>query len=241
MRYGHKNIIYDGVNLSDYFDITDVVIAPFPARTPNTRKIPGGAGLHFYSVDEGERTITMVMSLIAELRNRWSAFQAWEKCLDILLKDEPKELYLDDERYLLAMALNGSEIERLGFRGVSDISWTAFDPYFYGHLNTFPLNNGANRFFVQGSAETYPLIEVTGVNGPLTVTDDVSGDKVVIPNIGNPTAKVIIDPKNLRCTVNGSYLPVDLDRTDYFALKPGMASVTLSAGNGMLSYRERFR
>lgn len=241
MRYGHKSIIYDGVNLADYFDITDVVASPFPARTPNVRKVPGKAGVHFHSVEEGERVVTMKMSLLAERRNRWSTYQAWERCVDILLKDEPKELYLEDERYLLTMALNASEIERLGYRGVSDVSWTAFDPYFYGHLNSLALKTGENKLFVHGDAEVHPLIEVTGVSGALTVTDNASGDKVVIPSVGNSTAKVLIDPQNLRCTVNGSYLPVDLDRTDYFVLKPGTASVTLSAGSGTLTYREKFR
>lgn len=235
-----QGVIYDGVILSDFFDITELNVQPFPQMGAQTISIPGKKGLHFGESTMGVRTLSMKLSLRADTANDFGVFRKWRQFTDLLIKDEPKKLYIGDSQYINAMALSSSELERLGNRGVSTITFTAFDPYFYGDQHEIALRSGSNTVIIQGSCPVYPVITLTGCSGALNVQKTGTADRVVTNSISSTSAKIVIDMERQRTTANGSYFPVNMQVTDYFELDPGSNTVTVSSGSGTLSYQEKY-
>lgn len=234
------NIIYDGVDLGCYFDINNVSISPFPEISLNTVIIPGKAGSTYFSKDLGERTIKLNMSVKADDRNSLSVYKAWRELTKLLIKDEPKAMQFDEGKSIYVIASETSDIDRLGSRGVAEITFTAPDPYFYGRTLETTVKPGANTIWVNGEVDTWPIIELTGAANGLTVTNTDTSEKIVIPSGITSTSRVVIEPERTRCTVNGEYVAIDLNLTDYFSLPPGQARLNISSGTGTLRYRERF-
>lgn len=234
----YDHVLYDGVNLSDHFDINVINPDPMPEMEAVTTKIPGKAGLHFCSRDIGQRTITLDLSVKGFKRDPFLVSNAWSLVAKYLLKDEPKPLALGDGREINALPLSAGELRRLGKRGVSTVTFTAFDPFFYGQEYEIKLKTGSNTFYVYGDYEVYPVIELTGTSGAISLTNNATGEVVRIPSVGNSTAKVVIDMGKMKCTRNGDYLAVDLGVSEFYSLQPGDVDLRLSAGSGTLKYRE---
>lgn len=241
IRVGAQNVIYDGVNLSDYFNITEYTIAPFPAREVKSVQVPGKAGTTFVGVTDGERTITLKMSIRGQKRDAISLHDQWMLLNPLLLKDSPRPLYLRPDRFINAIVTDGGDLERKGVRAVSDVNFTANDPYFYGAEHVTALEEGENTFVVLGEEEIVPVFQITGVSGALELTNVATGEKIVIPSVATAETVVKIDLARRRCTADDEYLPVDIDKTDFFKMGSGEMTLNLSAGTGTLTYRERFR
>lgn len=182
----------------------------------------------------------MELSVKVRDRNPAHTYQEWRELAGFIFKDEPKPMLVDEGKTLYVIATGGSDIERLGYRGISQITFTAFDPYFYGREHEVSVKSGSNTFYVQSAVEVWPVIELTGVSNNLTITNNKTGDKVVIPSGITSTSKVVINPELTKCTVNGAYVPINLTVTDYFSLPPGEANISLSSGSGVLRYKERY-
>lgn len=239
IKIGAQDIRYDGVNLSHYFDITDVAMQPFPEIEVKSTKIPGKAGTHFNDREIGERTLTLKMSIRGFDRNKIHIYQFWRELVPLLLKPEPRPMTLDEHKQINVIARSATEIERLGTRGISDIEFVANDPFFYGEEHEIELSR-STHFSVLGGYEVLPTIEITGVSGELIVTNEKTGDRIRIPSVASDGAKVVVDMERNRCTINGEYLPVDMSVTDYFGLPLGEAVVGISKGSGILKYKERY-
>lgn len=233
-----EKIIFDGVNLSDYFDINEVDIGPFPEIEVTSIRIPGEAGMRYCSRDIGRREIVMNLSVKSNSRDPISVSRSWRDNARYLLKDEPKALHISDDRTIYALPTSTSELKRLGRRGMSEVTFTAFDPFFYSGNKTVRLFAGQNKFMIAGDYECWPVITLTDVSSPVSVTNYLTGDVVRMPSVLNPSARIEIDMREMRCTINGSYSAVDLNVTDYFALNPGLNDIRLSSGRGTLTYRE---
>lgn len=240
MRYRPfaEYIIYDGVNLADHFDINLVDVDPMPGLSATTKKVPGSPGERFCSMDIGTRSITMDMSVKGYDRDPLHLSRKWRRVGKYLLKNEPKPLMLEDGREIYALPLSTSELQRLGTRGTSTVTFTAFDPFFYGQERSVSLKSGKNTIYIQGDYEIYPTIELSGVSGAVSVTNYLTGEQVRIPSILNAASKVVIDCNTMKCTINGNYLAVDLNVTTFFSLSPGENDIRLSGGTGTLKYRE---
>lgn len=235
-----RNIVYGGVDLSCYFDINKVTIAPFPDITLNTVQISGKAGSTYFSREIGERTIKLNLSLKASERNTLANYKEWRELTKLLLKSEPTPMKFDEAHYINVMALSASEITRLGYRGVSEVTFVAPDPYFYGKTQEAVLNPGDNSVWASGDVDAWPVIRLTNASNGLTVRNSNTGEEIVIPSGITSTASVVIDTELMRCTVNGQYVPTNLNRTDFFSLSPGQTTISLSSGTGTLTYKERY-
>lgn len=244
MRYGLKyvgaqNVYYDGVNLSDYFDITDVGIQVVPTVELASTAIPGKVGNHFDSVDYGERTITFRMSRLGYDRNKIHITQVFREFLPLLVRDRPCPLSIDEHNEIYAVLTGAEDLERMGMRGIVEVTFTAEDPYFYGDTKQVELEAGDNEVYISNPYSVLPTFEVIGATDPLVITNKDTGDRVYISDTVKPESRVIVDAGNERCTINGSYLPVDPQFNDFFTLPPGLTNISLSSGAGVLTYRER--
>lgn len=235
-----QGIIYDGVVLSDFFDITELKRQPFPQVSANTLTIPGRAGVRFASSQRGTRTLSMKLSLLSHGRDDFSVAARWDEMVDLLIKEEPKALELGDGKTIYALPTNASELERLGNRGVSTVTFTAYDPYFYGPSHDVALSSGNNIVIIKGTQAVRPTVSITGTTGAITARNVETTERVVTASVSSSSARVVMDMETQRCTVNGSYLAVDMDHTDYWELIPGTNTVYLSGGTGTLTYTEKY-
>lgn len=241
MRYnygahGCTGIVYDGVELSDMFTIVDVSIPLLPTIDVVTQELVQRPGLYFSSRKIGTREVKIKLSLDAESRCPIDIFTAWSEVSGVFAKPDPRRLYLNGS-YINALFVGESEIEEQGTKGVIELTFLCFDPFFYGKEHTVSLS-GTTAFSVSGGVSVFPILQVTGAATPLTVTNPMTSELVRVPNI-TTGAKVVVDMANQIATVNGSFAPVDLV-SDFFALETGDSNLKLSSGTGSLTYQERF-
>lgn len=236
-RFGCSGISYDGASISDVFTVVDVSVPILPTVEAVTQELAQRPGSYFSSRKIRTRQIKLKLSLDAESRCPLDIFQSWRETSSIFNKTEPKRLYLNEGKYIYAMFVGESDIEAEGYKGVSELTFECFDPFFYGEDHEIPLS-GATKLSIAGGEAAFPVIEVEGAEPPLTVANAATGDFVRVPGIGIHS-KVTVDMGAQVVTANGSYAPVEL-ASDFFSLPPGEAEVSLSSGTGTLRYTERF-
>ena len=236
---GCPGIIYDGVNLSDIFEVHDIQVPLLPSIEAVTQEMAQRPGAYFQSRKVATREITMKLGLNARSRCPLDIYHAWREQSGLLAKPEPRKLFLKEDRYIWAMLTGESGIENLGYRGVAELTFSCFDPFFYGRERTVDLAAGSNQVQVRGGAAAYPVFTVSGVSGAFTLTNSGTGEMVRVAGLTQATV-LRIDMTNYRCTVNGNYKPADISVTDFWPLEPGTATLQLSGGSGTMTYEERY-
>lgn len=236
---GHRYVIYDGHDLGQEFELLSLTVPVHPAITAVTGDIPAKPGTHLYGRRLAPRDITAQLAVRADTRDPLDISRAWRSKIPLVVKDEPKRLYLDDDFYCLAMAVETPSLEIAKDRGIVTITFRCFDPYFYGPTHEVELGRSARVFRPIGQANVWPVVTVTGASGTLQIRNVTTGDQVVIPNVSS-SATVTVDMENAKAYVNGEFKPVDMSLTDFFDLEPEREyQITVSSGTGTLSYQER--
>ena len=234
-RIGCTGIVYDGVDLSDVFEVVDVQIPLLPTFEAVTQELAQRPGSYFASRKVGTREIAIKLRLNAESRCPLDIFQAWREYSKVFNKPEPRKLMLNEEKHCYALMVGDTPIEDEAYYGTVELAFVCFDPYFYGEEHSIDVS-GAASFDVAGGAPAYPVIELTATDSIVTATNLITGDFVRISTASG--AKLVIDMERQTVTEGGEYVPVDLE-SDFFALE-GECSLGLSGATGTLRYRERF-
>lgn len=236
---GCPGIVYDGVNLSDIFEIHDIHVPLLPPIEAVTQEMAERPGAYFQSRKVKTREITMKLGLNARSRCPLDIYHAWREHSGLLAKTEPKKLQLKEDRYIWAMLTGETGIENLGYRGVAELTFSCFDPFFYGEQRSVALSSGNNTGQVHGGVAAWPVFTVSGASGTFTLENADTGDKVRVAGLTASTV-LRIDMANYRCTVNGNYKAADITVTDFWPLEPGEAHLRLSGGSGTMAYEERY-
>ncbi len=236
-RAGCTGLVFDGVNVSDYFQIVDVSIPLLPSFEAVTHELAQRPGSYFERCNIGTREVKVKLRLDAETRDPMGIFRAWRELSSIFSKTEPCKLQLGEERYCWAMMTGETEIENEAYYGVVEFTFTCFDPYFYGTGHEIALSDGSTASFAVQGIETYPALELTATGTSVTVTNTVTGDYVLVPDTASG-ASGEIDMETQTATIGGEYAPVYL-LSDFFAIE-GDAGVKVAGANGTLKYTERF-
>lgn len=236
-RVGCTGIIYDGVNISDTFQVVDVSVPLLPTFEAVTHELPQRPGSYFASRKVGTRQITLKLRLDAGSRDPLEIFRQWRDVSHVLDKPTPRKLYLDEDRYCWAMMVGESDIDDKAYCGEVEFTMMCFDPYFYGQERSFSLKAGSNPIDVKGACEAYPTLELTATGASVRVTNEGTGDYVLVPGTKSGS-KLTMDMERQTVTMGGEYVPVDL-LSDYFAIT-GSAKVSVSGATGTLKYRERY-
>lgn len=237
-RIGCSGIIYDGVNISDTFQVVDVSIPLLPTFEAVTHELAQRPGSYFAARNVGMREIKIKLRLDAESRDPMEIFKAWREVSAIFNKPTPRKLYLDESRYCNAMMVGESEITDEAYYGVVEFTFVCFDPYFYGEEHSIALSNGSTASFnIQGAVEAYPKLDLTASSTAITITNTVTAEYVRIPGTASGSS-VTVDMERQIATIGGEFAPVDL-ASDFFSIE-GAASVRVSGASGTLVYKERF-
>ena len=236
---GCPGIIYDGVNLSDIFEVHEIHVPMLPPIEAVAQEMAGRPGAYFQSRKVKTREITMKLGLNARSRCPLDIYHAWREQAGLLAKTEPRKLYLKEDRYIWAVLTGESGIENLGYRGVAELTFSCFDPCFYGQEHTVQLQSGSNSVQINGGVAAYPTFTITPSSDSFALVNGDTNEKVVVPSVTESTV-LRIDMANCRCTANGNYKPCNISVTDFWPLEPGTANLVLSSGTGTMTYEERF-
>ena len=235
-RVGCTGIVYDGINLSDVFEIRDLKMTVLPKIEAVLMDIAQMSGSYFVARKIRTREIKMTLALDAQSRCPVDIFQAWREHSNTIAKSKPAPLQLGEDAYVMAMLTDDTEIENEAYKGVVELTFTCFDPFFYGDEHIENLNAGDNVFPVYGRYATWPIIEVTGVTGSVEIRE---GSRVLKVDDLTESDTVIVDMERHCCMIDDVYKPADPEVSDFWPLQTGMVTVNLSAGSAVLRYQER--
>lgn len=237
-KQGCDKLIYDGVCLSDIFEIVDVKLPLTPQIAAATLEAAQRPGSYFSSLNIGNRTIVIKLRLNAESRCPVDIYMEWAKVSNTICKTEPRPLYIGADRYINVLLSGQVNIEQKATYGEAEITFTAYDPFFYGATHEIEIA-GTTTFNVLGDFEVYPEIEITTSSTTAKITNTNTGDFISIPGIKSGSKYVVSTERQSVLTSAGVFQPVEL-ASDFFALKTGAASIKLTGCSGILKYTERY-
>lgn len=235
---GTKYVCFNGINLTDLFIIDQVQLENMPQATVSSIRIPGRAGERFGTGNYGIRHGSMRVSLNTGEHDRVKSINAYKNPLDLFFTDGPKKLDLG-EFFVNAFFVASSGYEQVGIYGSDVLSFECYDPYLYYEEKSHSLARGTNSIYCTSPLEVFPTITISGASPTLNITNNDTGERVVIPSGFTSSQTMTVDMERERCTVNGNYIAVSNDLTEFFTLQPGTNNITLSSGSGTLKYRER--
>lgn len=237
-RTGCRGIVYDGTDLTDYFQVVDVSIPLLPSMTAYTYDLAQKPGSYFASKKMGTRSIKLKLRLDAGSRDPTAIFREWRRLSGLFNKEEPKRLQLNEELYCWALPVGDTEIEDEAYYGVVEFEFMCFDPFFYGKTHEVELSDGVSlTFTVQGACPAYPTFDLTATATTVDVRNMVTGEYVRTDEATSGSS-VEIDMEMQSTELDGDYCPVYL-YSDYFSIE-GEVEVKVTGASGTMEYQERY-
>lgn len=237
-RVGCTKVAYDGFVLSDVFEVRDINAPLLPPIEAQMIEIAEKPGAYFVSRKIRTRDVIITLALDAQSRCPVDINEEWAKFVPKFLKNTPRKLEIGSRGYLWAMLTGETNIELEAYKGVIEMTFTCFDPFYYGEQHEVALKTGNNNVFVYGNASAYPTFELSGINGTCTIKNNSTADQLRVAGLTSTTTLRAYMEEHY-CTVNGSYREADLTVSDFWPLEPGDNVINLSAGTGKLTYQER--
>lgn len=235
---GATGLVYDGVDLTQTFQLVSIDIPPLPTISATTQDLAQRPGAYFVKRKIGTRTIKAVLRYDANSRDPMDIYKEGRNVTDLLAKDEPKQLQFNETNYCNAILVGTTTLKDEAYYGDIQLTFVCYDPYIYGDERTVSLsNNTAEQIAVAGREPTYPILTLTATGSSVTVTNVTTGQYVAIPGTSNG-ASIVVDMEKQLTTIANVYAPVDL-LSDYFPIS-GTVSVKVQGASGTLKYRERY-
>lgn len=238
-RIGCTKVVYDGFVLSDVFEVRDVAAPWLPPIEASTLEISDHPGAWYVTRNIRTRDIILTLALDAQSRCSMDIRHAWREFSPKLAKNKPCKLELGDDGYVWAMLTGETPITNEAYKGVIDVTFTCFDPYYYGEVHTVDLTAGSNNIYIHGGCSAYPQFEVTGVSGTCTIMNGRTAEQLRVTGLTSTTT-LYAYMEDCYCAVNGAYREADPQVSDFWPLEPGDNVINLSAGHGTLTYQERY-
>jgi len=238
-----RDVMIDGVSLSDYFIVVDAAMSPLSIRGDGT-EIAGRDGVVLAEATYAERTIDVTLLLPSgTLEERHAAMRAFYARVD--LKEEHR-LYLsvDDGIYYEVRADGDIEIEHGVTATKVVLHFVSEKPAGYGEEHTVTIPSGSSATFtVGGNYPTRPTIEGT-VNGNNDGNWGVrldGGDYVRVKTNTTQGRAVSIDCEEGIAIVNSLVSMISLE-SDWLVLYHGEHTITNDVGTGActVTWRERW-
>ena len=188
----------------------------------------------------GPRLIEVDIRLIENTRKE--VRQVARKLAGLLYKKEPKKLIFKEEpnKYELAILDGNTDLERLFFTGFTTLVFLCPEPATYGEKYIVDIGGTMHNM------GTYPSkgiikIEITEETDHLEVTLLSTGEFLYIDDNFDVGDIVVIDLEKEYVTKNDySAMPNLYLESDFFEIPVGEFEITISSGNGILEFRERW-
>lgn len=231
-------MIYDGVDLEDYFRINYSMPGTLN-QTLNMVKVPGRAGKRIKSIEHEEMRIPVTIRLKDHPWDEMGERRAFYR--DLLCKTELCEVMFPDEGdwYWYGAFEGEAYFDTLWYTGVCEATFVCPDPIATS-LDKHEVEVDS-RFTgtYQGTWKTNPVIEAWPKSGTyFEVANAKTGHYVRVETSGfNGKQHVVIDMDTEQTTINGENVAVVFAST-YFPLEPGDIDIRFSHPSTLI-WRDR--
>lgn len=232
-------MIYNGVDLSDYFIASSASNSLMPSVKINTQRVSGKDGEIYLGRHYEPREIKVKM-LMNPTCDKEEAFMS---LAEVISSESPKELVIeeDSERSYMAVVSGGTDLDSLWRYGGGEIVFYCPDPIAYGceHEHRF---NTSGSFYVGGNYPTRATIEAVPLAGSTWQIVNANTGKFIKVNYPfDGTDYLILDMDAQVCTVNDviadKYVTLD---SDYFQFDPGTVTLNASTSSVIVRWRDRW-
>lgn len=237
-RVGYKELIFDGVRLSDYFVVRSLNMPLLPTIEANTLQVDGKPGAYYMSRSIGTRDVMVGLGILNDTRSKKEIIKAWIDLSDKLDKEHVCKLEIGNGLYVNAALVGDTATTTNGRWSIVDVTFRCFDPYIYGREHTEQIATGLNAIRVISKAKTYPKFELSGATD-ITLTNNNTGDRIRVPGL-IASQKLTIDMANHVCKIGETYKAADPTVSDFWPIAGGDITLNLSAGSGTMTYREAY-
>lgn len=233
--------IFDGHDLGELFTVGNPEIR-FLSSNVVSEQVPGrdGAVITGRTWGTGEASFSLLAK--GDWRERRDAFSQLGMWLSV---DEPKPLYIGDERYHMAIPTGELKSDIGAMSGTVRVTFMLDGPA-YGPTRTVTIPSGGSvTFDVGGTAATRPTIATERAYRDASslvwgVRLD-EGDYLHVLTGSSSYRSVSLDCDARTCIVN-SHVSLPTVDSDWFSLAPGTHTVRMDNGTGAatLTYVERW-
>ena len=235
-------MIYNGIDLEQFFKILKINKSVLPTMENILKEIPGKPGAIV------SRTKLKPIQISAEVEVKGPSKEGLNTIIrelaGMLYTEGTRQLRLPNEidKYYMAKLEGDTALEEIFNYGRTVLRFICPDPVAYGKLVEVNLNNNT-RIYNNG---TYPSkgiikIEITEETDHLEVTLLNTGEFLYIDDNFDVGDIVMIDLEKEYVTKNGySAMPNLYLESDFFKIPVGEFEITISNGNGILEFRERW-
>mgnify|MGYP001389424735 CR=1 FL=1 len=174
-------ITYNGVDLSDYLIVNEIMRPIMPSQSLYTKEIYGRRGVYFFDKQDEPLEIPVDVTI---KEASWQSYRSLVKEIaGILNVSEPKETIFSDEpdRYVEGIVQGATELEDVLYAGQGTITFFCPDPYYYAiEDEVFTHAGEGTRDFTRekGNTESFPLIEIQGSNSGGIITLETDNTKI---------------------------------------------------------------
>lgn len=235
-------MIYNDIDLEQYIKVLKISKSVLPTMENILKEIPGKPGAIV------ARTKLKPIQISVEVEVKGPSKEGLNTIIrelaGMLYTEGTRQLRLPNEldKYYMAKLDGDTALEEILNYGRTVLRFICPDPVAYGNLVKVNLNNNT-RIYNNG---TYPSkgiikIEITEETDHLEVTLLNTGEFLYIDDSFDTGDIVVIDLEKEYVTKNGySAMPNLYLESDFFELPVGDFEITISNGNGILEFRERW-
>ncbi len=233
---------YNGIDLEQFFKILKISKSVLPTIENILKEIPGKPG----AIVARTKLKPIQISVEVEIKgpSKEGLNTIIRELAGMLYTEGTRQLRLPNEldKYYMAKLEGDTALEEILSYGRTVLRFICPDPVAYGKLVKVNLNSNT-RIYNNG---TYPSkgiieIEITEETDHLEVTLLNTGEFLYIDDNFDVGDIVVIDLEKEYITKNGhSAMPNLFLESDFFELPVGEFEITISSGNGILEFRERW-
>lgn len=235
-------MIYNDIDLEQYIKVLKISKSVLPTMENILKEIPGKPGAIV------ARTKLKPIQISVEVEVKGPSKEGLNTIIrelaGMLYTEGTRQLRLPNEldKYYMAKLDGDTALEEILNYGRTVLRFICPDPVAYGNLVKVNLNNNT-RIYNNG---TYPSkgiikIEITEETDHLEVALLNTGEFLYIDDNFDTGDIVVIDLEKEYVTKNGySAMPNLYLESDFFELPVGDFEITISNGNGILEFRERW-
>ncbi len=235
-------MIYNEIDLEQFFKILKINKSVLPTMENILKEIPGKPGAIV------ARTKLKPIQISVEIEVKGPSKEGLNTIIrelaGMLYTEGTKQLRLPNEidKYYMAKLEGDTALEEIFNYGRTVLRFICPDPVAYGKLVKANLNNNM-KIYNNG---TYPSkgiikIEITEETDHLEVTLLNTGEFLYIDDNFDAGDIVVIDLEKEYVTKNDySAMPNLYLESDFFKIPVGEFEITISSGNGILEFRERW-
>lgn len=238
-----KRVLFNGVNLADYFTIGEIS-RPLPGERLNTIDTPSRDGVSINGSKSESFSLSIELWVIG-IKNQADKTKVLRRIRSLFNTDKPTPLWFEGDGCLYYMVI-ATDFQRTDFIDSLKVTVSFISPtaYIYGEKKC-SLISKQGCMLIKGSSETKPVITIKNAvrsreNNLVGVRLDDGDFLYVNPQTDTPS-EIIFDCESRTCSVNNVNSVPTVD-SDWFEIKPGLHKFVLDQGSGKaeVSWQERW-